>query len=104
MAPCRFLLLDTGPILKLMEDGLWETFITKYQVTVSQHIVSESVYFEKDGQKEWIDPSVWQDKRIGVIDVTVKAVQEFMSRSKLATQVDIHEGELTLLVHLMECP
>lgn len=42
MKKCRFLLLDTGSIIKFVELGIWDTFLQKCDVTVSKTVADEA--------------------------------------------------------------
>ena len=44
MKKFQFLLLDAGPIIKLFELGIWDDFIKRCDVTISQTVANEAKY------------------------------------------------------------
>jgi len=48
MKKSQLLLLDTGPIIKLFQIDLWDTFIEKYDITVTRTVEDEAKFAQTD--------------------------------------------------------
>lgn len=100
MKKYRFLLLDTGPILKLFELDIWEKFIKQCEVTITRTVAQECIYYETDGIKNYINfpfEQVAEQGHIKIVDVNPSQVRDFMKKWNSPPRYDIHEGELETL-------
>ena len=96
MKEIQFLLLDAGPIIKLFELGIWESFIRKYDVTIARTVAEQAVFIGKDDDKEYIDFALapWAQKGlIKIVDVALSAAKTFYDKFDPQYKDVIHEGE-----------
>jgi hypothetical protein len=99
MKKLRFLLLDTGPILKLFELGIWDTFIQRYDVSIARTVVEQALY-TPDGTQH-IDLTPYEEKGlIKVIEVDLPVVENFVNQLGAKYKSDIHAGEKETLAFL----
>ena len=101
MKKFQFLLLDAGPIIKLFELNLWETFIEKCNVTISRIVADEAKYASRDYTDVPIDLNPYETKgSINIIDVELPVVQKFHEKFNQSYQPIIHDGEKETLAFL----
>ena len=101
MKKFQFLLLDAGPIIKLFELNLWDTFIEKCNVTISRIVADEAKYASRDYTDVPIDFNPYEEKgSIHIIDVELSVVQKFYEKFNQSYQPIIHEGEKETLAFL----
>jgi len=68
MKKFQFLLLDAGPIIKLFELGIWDTFIKKCDITISKIVADEAKWASQEFQDISIDLEHYKEQ-IKIIDV-----------------------------------
>ena len=101
MKKFQFLLLDAGPIIKLFELNLWDTFIEKCNVTISRIVADEAKYASRDFTDVPIDLNTYEEKgAINIIDVELPVVQKFYEKFNQSYQPIIHDGEKETLAFL----
>ncbi len=104
MKKFQFLLLDTGPIIKLFELGIWDSFINKCDITVSRTVAEEEVVFaNKEEGKEYIEFGLkpWEEKDlIKIIDVKPSEIRDFYQEAHLQGRYKIDPGEEESLAFL----
>jgi hypothetical protein len=103
-----FLLLDAGPIIKLFELGIWDTFTTKCHVTIARTVAEKEVVFASKGDnKEYIDfglASYEEKGLIEIIDVEPSVVSAFYDKFNLWYKAYIDDGEKETLAFLFNSP
>ncbi len=103
MRKLQFLLLDAGPIIKLFELGIWDTFIKKCDVTISRIVADEAKWVSQEFQDISIDLEHYEEQNlIKIIDVEFSVVKTFYDKFKLLYQADIHDGEKETLAFLCD--
>jgi hypothetical protein len=103
MKKFQFLLLDTGPIIKLFELGIWDAFIAKCDVTVCRTIVDEAKWASHDIEDVRIDlEGDERDGRIQVVDVELAVAKAFYDKFDLSYQAVLHDGEKETLAFLCD--
>jgi hypothetical protein len=103
MKKFQFLLLDAGPIIKLFELGLWNTFIERYEVTITRTVVEQCIYTSQTEAQEYINFPFEEAAEKGVIrivDVSPSEVKSFVDKFKLTPRYLIHPGEDETLAYL----
>jgi hypothetical protein len=101
MRKLQFLLLDTGPIIKLFELGIWEEFISRCDVTVSRTVAEESKYASREFEDICIElESYTAQSRIKIIDVELSNIRIFRDKFDLTNRAIIHTGELETLAFM----
>jgi hypothetical protein len=97
----QFLLLDAGPIIKLFELGIWDTFIQQCDVTVSRIVANEAKYASQEFQDIRIDLVPYEEK--GLIQVTeteLSVVKAFQDKLPQSEAYIVHDGEKETLAIL----
>ncbi len=103
MKKFQFLLLDAGPIIKLFELGIWDTFIKKCDVTISRIVADEAKWASQEFQDISIDLEHYDEQNlIKIIDVEFSVVKTFYDKFKLLYKTDIHDGEKETLAFLCD--
>ena len=104
MKKFQFLLLDTGPIIKLFELGLWEQFTRRCQVTISRTIMDiEALFVEREGFRDYINLNTFEKKgSISVADVPTSSVQNLLKKTAKLQDVQIDDGEKEILAYLLD--
>jgi hypothetical protein len=98
-------LFDAGPIIKLFELGIWDEFIEKCDVTVSQIVANQANRASLEFEDIRIDIKPYEEQGlIKIIDVEPSAVEAFYKKFSLLHRYDIHDGEKETLVLLQRCP
>jgi len=96
-----FLLLDTGPIIKLFELGFWDAFIHKYDVTICRTVVNEAKWASQEFEDIQINiESYEQQSLIKVKDVDFSVIENFYNRFNIWYREYIHDGEKETLAFL----
>ena len=96
-----FLLLDAGPVIKLFELGIWDSFIEKCDVTISRIVADQCVFSDGKDDKQYIDFGLKSyEEQIRIIDVDLSTVKAFYDKFDLSYQDDIHAGEKETLAFL----
>ena len=99
----RFLLLDTGPILKLFELGLWDEFINRCDVTICRTVAQEAKWASGTSEDICIDLEAHaRDNRIRIEDVPLTHIKAFHDRFDLSYKALLHDGEKETLAFLCE--
>jgi len=97
----QFLLLDAGPIIKLFELSIWDTFIQRCDVAVSRIVANEAKYASQELQDIRIDLEPYQDKGLIQIVDTEPSVVKFLLDKLPKSYADIvHNGEKQTLAIL----
>jgi hypothetical protein len=101
MKKFQFLLLDAGPIIKLFELNLWDTFIEKCNVTISRTVANQAKFARRDFTDVRIDLNPYEEKdSINIIEVELPVVQKFYKKFNQSYQPIIHNGEKETLAFL----
>ena len=101
MKKLKFILLDAGPIIKLFELGLWDTLISKCEITISRIVMEEAKWASKDFEDVQIDLEPYvQTKRIQVIDSSPAEVASFFNKFNTQYKSIIDDGEKETLAFL----
>ena len=80
----QFLLLDTGPIIKLFELGIWDEFITKCDVTISRIVAEQAQYASQEFEDICINLGSYEEKNlIKIVDVELSKVKAFHEKFDL---------------------
>jgi len=96
-----FLLLDTGPIIKLFELGVWDEFITKCDVNVSRTVAEEAKYAGQEFEDICIDLKLYEEQNlVKIVDVELSKIRAFHQMFDLQYKVIIHSGEEETLAFL----
>lgn len=96
MKKSRFLLLDAGPIIKLFELRIWETFIKTYDVLIARSIVEQIIYKGEGGILDFIDYQFEEADRQGllkIVDVEPSKVKTFLNKFSLSEKYAVDTGE-----------
>ncbi len=98
-----FLLLDAGPIIKLFELGIWDDFIGKCDVTISQEVANQAKLASREFEDIPIDLNPYKEAGlIKIFDTDLAEVTIFLGKfSSYLSQIDIHSGEQETLVFLI---
>lgn len=97
----RFLLLDTGPIIKLFELGIWDNFIEKCDVTISRTVANQAKWASQEFEDICIDLEPYEEQgRIKIVDVESSVVKTFYDKFNLRYKAIIHPGEKETLAFL----
>jgi hypothetical protein len=105
MKKLQFLLLDAGPIIKLFELGIWETFIEKYEVTITRTVVEQCIYTNQSEGLEYIDFPFEQAAEKGlikIVDVLPSEVKSFDDKFKITPKYLMHPGEDETLTYFLK--
>ena len=100
----RLLLLDANIVICLHELGIWDAFIAKCSVTLTQTIVDESKFWEDtQGNQHPIDlePDI-KNSRIQCIEVSIKTVEKFTRKYGPVYLEKLDYGEAESLAFLMD--
>jgi len=101
MKKFQFLLLDTGPIIKLFELGIWEDFIRRCDVTVSQTVADQAKWASQEFEDIRIDLELYKNQElINVFDVDISLAKSFHNRFNKVYKTEIHSGEKETLAFL----
>jgi hypothetical protein len=97
----QFLLLDAGPIIKLFELDIWDTFIQRCDVTVSRIVANEAKYASQEPQDIRIDLEPYADKGlIQIVDTEPSVVKAFLDKLPQSDAYIVHDGEKETLATL----
>jgi glutathione peroxidase-family protein len=105
MKKLQFLLLDAGPIIKLFELGIWETFIEKYEVAITRTVVEQCIYTRQSEGLEYIDfpfEQAAEKELIKIVDVPPSEVKFFDDKFKITPKYLIHPGEDETLAYFLK--
>ena len=91
----KFLLLDTGPIIKLFELGLWDIFIDRCNVTLARTVAEiEAQYAHGEKKDIRIDLEEYEQMgKIKIEDVSLRQMSEFINKFPINYKETIHSGE-----------
>jgi hypothetical protein len=101
MKKFRFLLLDAGPIIKLFQLGLWDTFLGKCEITVSRTVMNEAKWASASFEDIHIALEPYEEKgHIQVIDLSPAEATSFFERFNTQYKAIIDPGEKETLAFL----
>ena len=101
MKKLRFLLLDAGPIIKLFELGIWESFIARCDVTITATVADQAQYAVREDGDIAIDLDGYRARgQLQIVDTDVTADRAFYDQFDAAYQTQIHDGEKQTLAFL----
>jgi hypothetical protein len=90
----QFLLLDTGPIIKLFELDLWDQFIDKCHVTVSRTVANQAQYASQELEDVRVDLQPYEDNGlISIFDSEPSTVRTFYEQFSQLYRAIIHSGK-----------
>ncbi len=96
MKKFSFLLLDTGPIIKLFELGIWDDFIKRCDVTISRTVAEQAKWASQDLE----DIRIGLDTYEKTIDLERSVVTRFHDKFDPLYKNEIHVGEKETLAFL----
>ena len=97
----QFLLLDAGPIIELVELGIWNEFVKRCDVTVCRTVAEEARWASLELEDVRIDLETEErEGRISVVDVELSVVKTFHDKFDASYQAIIHDGEKETLAFL----
>ena len=103
MKKYQFLLLDAGPIIKLFELGIWEVFVNRCDVTISQTVADQAKWASQEAQDIRIDLDPYAHQgRIKIIDIDASLAKSFFDRFDRLLQAEVHPGEKETLAFLCD--
>ena len=103
MKKFQFLLLDAGPIIKLFELGIWDVFIDRCDVTVSQTVADQAKWASQEAQDIRIDLEPYKHQElIKIIDIDASLAKSFLDRFDRLLQAEVHPGEREALAFLWD--
>jgi hypothetical protein len=96
----RFLLLDTGPIIKLFQLGIWDKFVERYEVTITSIVASEAKWASQAYEDIKIDLSSY--KEVKIIEPEPSVASAFYTKLPTAykNDVEVQDGEVQTLAFL----
>lgn len=98
-----FLLLDAGPIIKLFELGIWEVFIDRCDVTVSQTVADQAKWANQEAQDIRIHLEPYKHQGlITIIDIDASLAKSFLDRFDRLLHAEVHPGERETLAFLCD--
>ena len=101
MKKYRFLLLDAGPIIKLFELGLWDTFIARCDVTICRTAADEAKWASQDYGDLRIDlEAEAAEGHIHIVDVEISVARAFYEKFDPSYRAILHDGEKETLAFL----
>ncbi|MCJ7730668.1 MAG: hypothetical protein MUO27_12465 [Sedimentisphaerales bacterium] len=104
MKKFQLLLLDTGPIIKLFELGIWDKFLQTCDVTMSRVVADEAKWASQEFEDVRIDMAPYEGKGlIRIIDRDATAVGTFYSKLSPAYKdlIEPDDGEVATLEFLL---
>ena len=105
MKKIPFLLLDAGPIIKLFSLDIWDDFIQRCDVTISQTVANEAKWASQEFEDIRIDLEPYAEKGlVRIIDVDLSTVKNFYQKFDFKYKATIHAGEKETLAFLCDCP
>jgi len=103
MKKFQFLLLDAGPIIKLFELGIWDAFIERCDVTISQTVANQAKYATQDYEDICIDLEPYKEQGlIEIVDLELSKVKTFYDKFNLQYKAIVHPGEKESLAFLLD--
>jgi len=99
MKKFQFLLLDAGPIIKLFELGIWDEFLEKCDVSISQTVADEAKWTSQKFEDVRIDLELYKDK-VKIFDTDLPLAKSFIDRFNEPYKAIIHAGEKETLAFL----
>lgn len=94
-----FLLLDTGPIIKLFELRLWDKFVEECDVTISQIVADQAKWASQEFEDIPIDLESYKDQ-VNIFDIDTSLAKAFLDRFNEIYKAEIHDGEKETLAFL----
>jgi len=99
MKKFQFLLLDTGPIITLFELVIWDEFLKRCNVSISQTVANEAKWASQEIEDVKIDLESYKDK-INIFDIDPSLAKSFLDRFNELYKTEIHAGEKETLAFL----
>jgi len=103
MKKFQFLLLDAGPIIKLFELGIWDEFIKRCNVSISQTVANEARWASQELEDIRIDIETYKNK-INIFDIEPSLAKSFLDKFNESYKAEIHAGEKETLAFLCDSP
>ncbi len=103
MKKFQFLLLDAGPIIKLFELRIWNEFLKRCDVSISQTVANEAKWASQEFEDVIIDLESYKDK-IDIFDIEPSFAKSFLDRFNELYKAIIHAGEKETLAFLCSSP
>ena len=102
MKKFQFLLLDTGPVIKLFELGIWDEVVNHCKITVTKIIAEDEALFSRgENEDTSIDLNQYMENGlINIIDFDTAIAKSFLGKFDLLYKGDMHPGELQALALL----
>lgn len=101
MSKLKLLILDANEVIHLHEFGIWSKFISECEVHLPRTVVEESNFYEKDGERHYID--LGEDVstgRVAVFDVPLADIKAFRDQFDALYVAGLDPGETEALAHL----
>jgi len=101
MKKFQFLLLDAGPIIKLFELSIWDEFLERCDVSISQTVANEAKWASQEFEDVRIDLEAYKDK-INIFDIDPSLAKSFLDKFNKLYKAIIHAGEKETLAFLCD--
>ncbi len=92
MKKFQFLLLDAGPIITLFELGIWDEFLKRCEVSISQTVANQAKWASQEFKDVRIDLESYKDK-INIFDIDPSLAKSFLDKFNESYKAEIHSGE-----------
>jgi hypothetical protein len=99
MKKFQFLLLDAGPIITLFELGIWDEFLKRCDVSISQTVADEAKWASQEFEDVRIDLESYKDK-VNIFDIEPSLAKSFLDKFNELYKAIIHAGEKETLAYL----
>ena len=96
-------MLDAGPIIKLFELRIWDQFLKRCDVSISQTVATQAKWASQEFEDVRIDLESYKDK-INIFDIDASLAKSFLDRSNGLYKAIIHPGEKETLAFLCSSP
>jgi hypothetical protein len=101
MKKFQFLLLDAGPIIKLFELGIWDEFLERCDVSISQTVANQAKWASQEYKDIRIDLELYKEK-VNIFDIDPSLAKSFLDRFNELYKAGIHAGEKETLAFLCD--
>ena len=103
MKKFQFLLLDAGPIITLFGLHIWDEFLKRCDVSISQTVANEAKWASQEFEDIRIDLESYKDQ-INIFDIDPSLAKSFLDRFDEIYKTGIHDGEKETLAFVCNSP
>jgi len=103
MKKFQFLLLDAGPIIKLFELDIWDKFLEKCYVSISQTVANEAKWASQEFEDIKIELDTYKERNlVKIIEPELSVAGTFYAKLPNAYKdyVEVQDGEIQTLAFL----